>query len=323
MDRVLNYRAESFGFLILWIVLFHLERVVGLPIYLPIITPFIQRGNCAVDIFMFLSGFCLCLSLKREYNIIKFYSKRFKRVVISYLLVAIPFFIWKSFQEYSTSRLVHFFFDLSGLSFWFRGCQNAWFVHAIIAFYLITPLLFKLVKKDIRNAFFCLCLLYVLNFIAYYSVSFYQYSSVALMRLPIFFIGLLLAYYVPHFDFRNKRAFLVLFLMLGFIFLMYFPSRGFYCWFLYGAMVIPILWLISFAFNRLSRIFIPLFSTIGKISLELYLCHIMILHIFRFYKVEQFIGYWMYFVLPFLAIFCSFLVANMGKKIANYIIINI
>ena len=143
------------------------------------------------------------------------------------------------------------------------------------------------------------------------------------MRFPIFFIGVLLAYYVPHFDFRNKRAFLVLFLMLCFFFLMYFPSRGFYSWFLYGAMVIPILWLLSLAFERLSRIFIPLFSSIGKISLEIYLCHIMILHIFRIYKVEQSIGYWMYFVLLFLAISCSFLVVNMAKRIANYIIINI
>ena len=154
MDRVLNYRAEIFGFLIIWIVVFHIERVVGLPIYLPIITPFIQRGNCAVDIFMFLSGFCLCLSLNREYSLKKFYVKRFKRVVISYLLVAIPFFIWKSLEEFSTIRIAHFFFDFSGLSFWFRGCQNTWFVHAILAFYIITPFFYYIIRKDIKYALF-------------------------------------------------------------------------------------------------------------------------------------------------------------------------
>ena len=239
MDRVLNYRAEIFGFLIIWIVVFHIERVIGLPINLPIVTPFIQRGNCAVDIFMFLSGFCLCLSLKREYNLRKFYAKRFKRVVISYLFVAIPFFIWKSLEEYSTARLAHFFFDFSGLSFWFRGCQNTWFVHAILAFYIITPLFFQVIRKDLKYAILCLAILYIINVLAFVFWPLYRHSSVALMRMPIFYLGLLLAYYLPHFDFQNRRISLFLFLLLGALFLLFVPSRGFYCWALYGFFVIP------------------------------------------------------------------------------------
>ena len=322
MDRVLTYRTEIYGSLIIWIIVFHIERVVGLPYYLPIISPFIQRGNCAVDIFLFISGFCLCLSLQREYNLKKYYTKRFKRVVISYLIAAVPFFIWKSIEAFSSKRILHFFFDLSGLSFWLNGCQNVWFVHAIVAFYLITPFLYKIVRKDIRFAFLALGLIYSLNILAHYFIPFYRHSSVALMRLPIYFIGLILAYYIPHLDFKNKRAFLVLFLLLGVIFLLYFPSRGFYCWFLYGVMVIPIIWFLSSAFERSSRCIHSLFSVFGKYSLEVYLCHIMILHIIRFYQFEQSMGGWLYLFLPILSLSCSFIVSYFSDRITKMYNVN-
>ena len=122
MDIVLKYRNEIYGFLALWILFFHIEGNVGMPINIPLITPFLQKGNSAVDVFMFLSGFCLCLSLRREFDLKKFYTKRFKRVVISYLIISIPFFIWKSFEEFSSNRMAHFLYDLSGLSFWFNKC---------------------------------------------------------------------------------------------------------------------------------------------------------------------------------------------------------
>lgn len=294
-----------------------------MPFYFPVFSPFIQRGNCGVDVFMFLSGFCLCLSLQRNNNLENFFSKRFIRVVVPYLIIAVPFFIWKCFEEFSSKRLAHFFYDLSGLSFWFSGCLNAWFVHAIIAFYFITPLFFSLVKIDIRYALISVVIIYFLNFYSFYFVPFYKLSSIAFMRLPIFLVGMILAYNNPHFDFSNRKTSVILFLLLGLLCLLFIPIKsvtGFYSWFLYGFIVIPLLWVLASAFERLPKIIRPLFSSIGDLSLELYLSHIMFLHIIRFYKVEHIIGYWMYFILPFLAIFYSLVAANMSKRISNNIL---
>lgn len=315
MELVLKYRNCIYGFLILWIVIFHIERVIGLPGYIPIVTPFIQRGNSAVDVFMFLSGFCLCLSLKRDSNLNSFYKKRFKRVVVTYLIIAIPFFIWKSIEEFSSMRFTHFLFDLSGLSFWLKGTQNAWFVHAIIAFYIITPLLFKIVRNGLEFSLICLGLLYFLNFLAYYYMPFYLYSSIAWTRLPIFLIGIIMAYYIPHFDSQNRRYYVMLSVLFGIILLLFVPSslKGFYCWLLYAFVVIPILWVLSSLFRRLPKPINSFFSALGTISLELYLCHIMILHIARFYKLDIPIGMWMYLLLPTIAITCSFVVAHISK----------
>ena len=139
MRQVLNLRNEIYGFLALWILFFHVETRVGMDLTIPILTTFVQIGNFGVDVFLFLSGYCLCLSLKRDDNTIQFYTKRFKRVVVTYFIIAIPFFVWKSIEEVSSMGLLHFFYDLSGFSFWLSGCQNAWFVEAILLFYIITP----------------------------------------------------------------------------------------------------------------------------------------------------------------------------------------
>lgn len=319
MGLVLKYRSEIYGFLALWIILFHIERVIGMPFRIPIITEFIQRGNCAVDVFIFLSGFCLCLSLKRELNLKRFYKKRFVRVIIPYLIIAIPFFIWKSIEEFSSMRIAHFLYDISGLSFWLEGCQNAWFVHAIIAFYILTPLLFKTTIHRLQYSIVFLILLYFLNIIAYYYVPVYKHSSIAWMRLPIFYIGIMLAFYRPNFEFTNKKCSYAIFIVLGIGFLLFIPStlKGFYCWLMYGFIVIPLLWVIAISFEKIPDCIKDSFSFIGKISLEVYICHIMLLHVIRFYKTEQAIGLWLYIVLPTIAIAYSLFTKHISDRLVN------
>lgn len=325
MDLVLKYRNSIYGFLILWIVFFHIERVIGMPVSIPIVTPFIQRGNAAVDVFFFLSGFCLCLSLNKNNSLKCFYSKRFNRVVISYLIIAIPFFIWKSIEEFSSMRLAHFFFDLSGLSFWQDGCQNAWFVHAIIVFYIITPLLFWIVSNGLTYSLICVGALYVLNILVYLFYPTYHLSGIAWARLPIFLIGLIMGYYFPHFDFHSRKYFVVLSVLLGVALLLFVPSslKGFYSWLLYAFIVIPLLWVLSSSFKIMPKAVNSVFLSIGNVSLEIYLCHIMIWHILRFYRLEMSVGMWIYFILPVISFICSIAVAKISNRMINKNIIKV
>lgn len=321
MDLVLKYRSEIYGVLALWIVFFHIEGGVGCPIYIPLLSSFIQRGNCAVDIFLFLSGFCLCLSLKKSFRIKRFYINRFKRVIISYLIISIPFFIWKCMEENPTAGLSGFFYDLTGLSFWLSGCLNAWFVHAIIFFYIITPLLFIIVSKGFGPTLISIFFLYGIVLFSHWYLPSFNNIGIALTRLPIFYMGIILAFYKPHFEFKEKRAWVICFITYGLIFFMTVPSyyKGFVIWVLYATIVVPIIWILSSIFNKLPYSINSALSSLGKISLEIYICHIMIWHIIRFYEFEKLYSYWMFFLLPSLSIPLSFLISYISKKLTKYI----
>lgn len=55
--------------------IFHINRAVGTYFNIPLLTPFIRMGNCGVDVFLFLSGYCLALSFMRDSRIVNFLPK--------------------------------------------------------------------------------------------------------------------------------------------------------------------------------------------------------------------------------------------------------
>lgn len=63
-----KYRNELYGFSILWIILFHGINVKpsALSKELSVFTGVIKHGSIGVEIFLFLSGFCLYYSLKKN-----------------------------------------------------------------------------------------------------------------------------------------------------------------------------------------------------------------------------------------------------------------
>lgn len=321
MDQVLKFRNEIYGFLALWILFFHIECQVGMVFHIPFLTHFIQIGNFAVDVFLFLSGFCLCLSLKRDDNTKRFYIKRFKRVVITYLIIAIPFFIWKSIEEVSTNRFANFIYDLSGLSFWISGCQNAWFVEAILLFYIITPILFRIIRYNIAVSIVTLFIIYALNITAFLFIPIYHHSTIAWTRLPIFFIGIIMAFYWPHIEISNRKKISAWVFVLCLVFLFFIPGHlgGFLYWQLYALMVLPFLLIISELFSHVPQTTLKYFFKVGLVSLEIYLVHIMTLHIFTFYGMNKQIGQWMYLLLPAISLPISLIVPHITSYIINII----
>lgn len=314
MNQVLKYRNEIYGFLALWILFFHVKTRVGLGVYIPFFNSFLDFGNLGVDVFLFLSGFCLCLSLQRDSSITHFYAKRFKRVVIAYLIIAVPFFIWKSIEETTSYRFMNFFYDLTGLSFWFSGVQNAWFVEAILVFYIITPFVFRIVKKGILHSLVLISLLYVALVLAHYYIPFIHRCEIACTRLPIYIIGMVLAYYKPHFEFKHQKVAIIIFIVEAII-VLYIGQRmgGFWCWLFYAIMVIPALWLLKELFSVIPVSVNKVFSIIGTVSLEIYLIHIMTLHVFTFYGWNATVDQWMYLILPAITLPLSFIVPRISS----------
>ena len=134
--------------------MFHSFRRVSMP-YIPIVTNVIGIGNLAVDIFFFFSGLCLSLSARyhhyaengwREYLI-----RRFDRVLVSYLILVIPYQIWNTvFDSYGSliRRIAVFCGNISSATFCLKGTQTTWYLYAIVVFYLLFPMLYCFLIKS-------------------------------------------------------------------------------------------------------------------------------------------------------------------------------
>lgn len=335
MEHVLKHRAEIYGLLALWIIVFHIDHdLINFP-QIPILTNFIKIGNAGVDHFFFLSGYCIYLSLNRDSNVGNFLRKRFKRVVLVYLVIAIPFFIYKVVFETRTNVVANFFYDLSGLSFWFDKCRNVWFVHAIIVFYILTIPLYHLIKKNIGCGFFILFLIYALNYIGHFH-SFYENAFFAYTRFPAYVFGMVLADAYHRYPIQKliqglKPSIKVFFsiLLTGYFlfFLAYVVNLtlpAYVKYLLYITIIFPVLLLSLLFIKLLSKMKVPetLLATIGKLSLEVYLIHVIIVHICYSQKLETYLGYWAYLLVPLLAIplsiaFHFFYEKNINKKQSN------
>lgn len=141
MKNILEYRSPIYGLMAIWIMLFHIHGHggIGMPHCLSFLSPIVARGNMGVDVFLFLSGYCLVGSYEKS-TIGQFYKKRIVRLLIPYLLIATPFYIWKACATGSNVVL-----DLTGISYWMYGMQWTWFVNAILLCYVLFPLFHKIV----------------------------------------------------------------------------------------------------------------------------------------------------------------------------------
>ena len=333
MEMVLKHRAEIYGFLALWIMVFHLDSV-GIPLPdIPLLTNFIRIGNAGVDVFFFLSGYCLYLSLSRNSNVGYFFRKRFKRVVLVYLVVAIPFFIYKMAFETRTNVVLNFFFDLSGLSFWYRHCLNVWFVHAIIVFYLFTIPFFHIIRKGVGYSIALLLFLYLLNFIGHFYIPLYNDAAIAYSRLPAYVCGMFLAdiysrYHINEQSSRYKKfikyasiilvIYLIVFLFTDMRMIILDKFGSMYLWLSFITIIFPVLSLCLILFKAIctNKGVSSFLKKIGALSLEVYMIHILILHIFNFQGWQSHLGYWSWLIVPLLTFPLSIAANKLAEKIS-------
>lgn len=98
LNHISKYRTELMGLSAIMIILCHVNVAEVKLHYL--IKLIIREGNLGVDIFLFLSGLGLFYSLERflekyEFgNIYKWYWKRFTRLLLPYLLIMVPYWIF-------------------------------------------------------------------------------------------------------------------------------------------------------------------------------------------------------------------------------------
>lgn len=129
LEQISKHRTYLMGLSIIGILLYHQYFVHD--IWLQV---FVRFGGWGVEIFMFLSGLGITYSLKRN-NLPKYYGNRLRRILPAYLIsIALFFLILLISEEYTDSS-------------WTGAVERWWFIKAILLFYLIAPLLKKVLDK--------------------------------------------------------------------------------------------------------------------------------------------------------------------------------
>ena len=293
LQLVSKHRSAIMGFAILWVMLFHLR----VPTDLAAIDFFRSIGYGGVDIFLFLSGFGLYYSLSRKnFDIKKYYKSRFFRILPEFWVVLSVVFLAQ--MDFSLKSFSFLLCRATTLGYWIGYRDESWFISCIVFLYAIYPIYFRLFKKyGIKISFifigvgFSLMLIYALTCIFYYNNrNFGGFIILTYARIPIFFIGAIFGHWSKdgcNIELTNKLkniglssaivAFIILICFTNFL-----HSKLQTCSLAYIPYIVitPVLCILLAMLFEKCKTIDKIFTVMGLMSLELYLCHIFIYKLF-------------------------------------------
>lgn len=192
LNEISKYRPHLFGIAIIMVVFHHLtykydSGLVGKAYMFLRVT-----GAMGVDIFLFLSGLGCYYSFSKNESISEFYSRRFKRILPAYLIVAlIAYFITDIILD--KTGILTYLADVSLISFWINGGSD-WYIAASIFLYLLFPLLYKYTTQ-IKHGPGVLLVAWLVIVITVYSANrdYFNATSRLWARVPVFIFGIIIA----------------------------------------------------------------------------------------------------------------------------------
>lgn len=188
-------RGELMGVALLGILLFHTYHLAVIPV--PVIEWVKSVGYVGVDVFLFLSALGLSLSLaRRPQRLGDYLFRRFVRILPTYWLVVGGYGLLLRLAGRMSLRTV--LWNLSTLYYWFHIPNTFnWYVPALLAFYLLTPFLFRALERcRFRELLPALTWCLVLPVSTFLGIKGYGYVNDFVYRLPVFFLGLLVGWYI-------------------------------------------------------------------------------------------------------------------------------
>lgn len=169
-------KLQLSGIAILMVILCH----TGISVFYP--------GFMGVDVFFFLSGYYLCNSYKRH-SITDFYKRRYKRIIPMFLILAIVMSLINNYTHkgITTWELI---WNITTISYYIPSLNFVdWYLSSLFAFYLIFPILYKLMSSK-WNLLFLLAIL-LSTFIVFLFFNIHWRYECAIGRLPIYCMGIL------------------------------------------------------------------------------------------------------------------------------------
>ena len=140
--------------------------------------------------FLFLSGFGLYYSFSKNANIREFYFKRFKRLIIPFVILSSWYYIFQDFIE--TYDPISFILHISSLAFWFEGNYNGmWYVAISFMLYILFPFIYKaiLTNGGGKVALLILTTILITILIKHFFPTYYSRISIGIDKVPIFILG--------------------------------------------------------------------------------------------------------------------------------------
>lgn len=278
--RLINLKELSYarnfiyGLSILWIVFYH----CGLNVSSYVMQTVKSYGDCAVEIFFFMSGCCLYFSYLKNSWPLGFYKKRLVRTLPYYLIFYGVVFTY--FNLIKTPNVGQFFLNYTMLDFWMHGLGNSpWFLAAILVFYAFYPLIFKVLFGKHKHKWIYVTVFLVVTAVACTILSVYfAHLRIFLYRVPIFLLGCLAGKYVyeeREFKFYHGLI-LVAFLIVAKILFVHFNNISVFrnLYYIPLSLTIVLIFTQVYKFNTIycNIVNIPI-QYIGAFSLELYLTH--------------------------------------------------
>lgn len=289
INIISKYRGVLMGIAIISVILFHF-------------TDDCRRGNynydglirmynyiissTGVELFLLLSGFGLYYSFKRNGNIRSFYKRRFTRIILPYIFVAVPAWIWRDLVL-ANKGILSFLKDFFFITFFTDGISWFWYILISIICYLIFPYIFDIFDsaKDRITAEFRMFSVFTFFmasaiWLEIYCTSFFGKVNIMLLRFPAFFLGVL----IGHAAYNNEKfpKETIIFIILSFLLLpLRKVDRVIVVRFVLASFNLSVALIFTFILDRIKNQKIQNFivkplEVIGKYSLELYLCHITI-----------------------------------------------
>lgn len=195
-----KYRGELMGIAILGVCLLHAFKWAGIgdSLIAHAVGPLARIAF--TDGFLFLSGFGLYYSFRKNGDLRKFYIKRINRVLLPYMIMGLPFFLLGLITgDISVSA---FLLKLTSLYFWFWGNDGMWYISVSLALYFIFPVVYKLLfvqQKELivvaRTLLIIATCVFVCFALYYFAPHYYNMLQIGITKAPMFFIGMLVGWY--------------------------------------------------------------------------------------------------------------------------------
>lgn len=282
-----KYRTQLMGIAIIWVVFYHSTINVASISYIYKIK---KVGYGGVDVFLMLSGIGLYFGFQKCKNTITFYKRRLLRIIPTYLPVVFIFCVY--YWVLGKMSFYSIIMNITTLSFWFNSENRFdWYIPSIMMLYLITPIYFYFFNRYNK---------YIVTFLVVFFGIFlsiilikmpFHYLLIFTVRIPIFFIGILIGYWSDNNKFITILSFikLIFMLVLGITLLSislsyyndYLWSAGLW-WYPFILITLPLSMLLAIFLKYIDEtkvIGLTVLTFLGTHSLEIYLFHERVLRI--------------------------------------------
>lgn len=286
INAVNSVRMELMGIATLLVVLDH-SKIFEWNGHFGILKKLFSEGGMGVDIFLLLSGIGMYYSFAKSEDRGEFYKRRFWRIIPIYLPLAI--FFLAIIEYLGQFNLINYILRVTTISYWINedGIYWYWYVSYILVFYLIYPLIYKYLLKDVNPIIPIAFVLIVELIILIFFNQHYVKTQLAFSRLPI----TILACYLGKYAYEEKEvkvisigALLVPFVLLRGIRIAFVPEiyEAWVTFLVKTANMFFIVFFVYLYYGMRKKIFSfikKVLQFFGKYSFEIYLIHVSLIHV--------------------------------------------